>query len=207
MLRSIPNDRDLTKPDGRSYLVAGANLLQWSGLCFWDENQLRFVSMENADFGSRWTVTHARFGRLIHWSVFSIGAEYFAKGACLLNNVLKPRPNSKLVPPDASDDLVTWARALQTERDGWHCGTLESLIRSSFTELSICDDERILLVAGYKLLKDIRNRDLHRFALNVREGDFGFVGRIFVPCLNILAACVPGGCAAANQIITTWLVK
>jgi hypothetical protein len=38
MLRSIPNDRDLTKPDERSHLVAGANLLQWSGVSFWDEN-------------------------------------------------------------------------------------------------------------------------------------------------------------------------
>jgi hypothetical protein len=196
------------KPDGRKHVVAASEMLNWSGLVSWNATANRFRSNNIVDFGICWSHTHVDFGRLIHWSVFSIGAEYFAKGVSMLAGTMEPHKKERLMPPLEEEDLVSWLMAGRTEKKGWHTGTLERLIRDSFAKLSIHEDKRKLLVAGYTLLKDIRNRDLHWFAPAVREKDFRFVGPIFVPCLNILASCVPkGGYDRVGGIIRDGRVK
>ena len=84
---------------------------------------------------------HPEFGRYIAWVLFSVGAENLVKAACLCNGV-GPKPPKKL-------------------------HAIEKYVSKHLPELCMCrnirGERKSNLIDGYKLLKDIRNRDVHNY--------------------------------------------
>jgi hypothetical protein len=128
-----------------------------------------------------------------------------------MSGVLEPWKSDRWMPPEVGQSLDDWANNMHQEELGWSCGTLGNLVggkKHFFKGLCLEAADRKQLEAGYRLLTNFRNRDLHTFIPSVREMDFRFVGQVFVPCLNILAGCMPnGGKSRTNQIIVHGRVK
>ncbi len=76
------------KIDGRLQVTAAMGLLKFSRLVLWDEASATFSPTSCKSYDLYWRENiDADFGRLICWINFSAGAEFLAKGICLLNGV------------------------------------------------------------------------------------------------------------------------
>mgnify|MGYP001358436437 CR=1 FL=1 len=204
--------------DGRLQIVAGTRLLEFSGLVQWDSVNSRFICIAKHEFEQSWQSNlDPDFGRLISWIMFSAGAEFLAKGVCLVNGIEFRKEQQ--VPDYPSGSIQGWASKVQ---DDWHaCGTIETTNFGMLGDLTakeskkkisgplrrLCDkskaaiDQRALLLSAYTLLhKTIRNRDVHAYVPNVRSDHHSVVSELFCPCFKLLMGWLPGGA----QILNDW---
>lgn len=198
--------------DGRLQVTAGASLLEKSLLVEWDSQAARFNPIQNGRFEQAWRHdVNPDFGRLICWIMFSTGAEFLAKGACLVRGIEIRK--EKEVPCYPSGPIQDWASKFN--KDGYSTdtmtttffGTLSALTgKGSHAPLSrlctkVCatNDEKELLIAAYDLLRmTIRNRDAHAYVPNVRGFHHSVVEEVFCPCFNMLVSWLPDGPSILN---------
>ena len=144
---------------------ASKALLCKSGLIRWDGETFVPVYTDNDDSKFKKYCKeqfHPRFGRYMAWVLFSIGAENLVKAAYVCSK-------------DDSAPLK------------WNLGrfTPAKLVElCKGVDISDCGKDR--LTDGYKLLKRVRNRDLHIYVRDVRGGNFSDVKATFVPAFKIL---------------------
>ena len=197
--------------DGKLQVTAAISLLERSLLVRWEHGAFspRFTAGQQSEFESCWKTADPVFGRLICWILFSTGAEFLAKGVCLLSGIDVRDPKPKPVPayPSEGDDIATWAPKLLANSNGppvhvTYFGNLNRLVgdagQGKLQEL--CNKakaqtpERDLLLAAYLLLrKSVRNRDAHAYVPDVRHEHFWLVEELFVPSFNLLVSWIPGG--------------
>jgi hypothetical protein len=181
--------------EGWQQVRAGVTLIDWSRLASWCEQGLALVATEEAEFESPagHREVHRELGRLICWIVFSAGAEYLAKGTCLLHGCdLLGKPATVYQPPSCCTSVAQWIKLMNVDKgnplkyEDSSFGTLGSLL-PHLRKILKAGQERDLVLASFKYLAStIRNRDAHRYVRNVRMFDFQAVGILFVPAFNIL---------------------
>jgi hypothetical protein len=144
---------------------------------------------------------------LICWIHFSTGAEFLAKGVCLLNKIDVRDGQQKEVPayPPVGTDLNAWAKSLlvsgATTAKVTFFGTLNRLVKDAgdgklqdLCGKPLSEQDCDLVRAAFLLLKQsIRNRDAHAFVPYQRQNHFWLVSELFVKSFNILARLIPGG--------------
>lgn len=202
------------KTDGRLQVTAAAALLRNSMLVEWNPELCKFVPVPREVFASSWREVDPVFGRLICWISFAAGAEFLAKGTCLVRGVEIRRPVS--VPAYPVTDVELWAPGFRKDyKSGGtvittHFGTLVNLYgnRKKKNPAALCKlcstvgatpEETDLLLAGFELLgRSIRNRDAHAYLPNERDSHFELVSALFAPCFNILVSWLPGGPSTLN---------
>jgi len=177
------------KIDGKLQVTAAVSLLEFSRLVQWDAGSTEFTAVPHESFESYWrTDVDPVFGRLICWINFSAGAEFLAKGICLLRDVEIRQPKGETT----------------------HFGTLRNLYEDRPPKVAalkrLCAavnakvDQQELLLAVYRLLaSDIRNRDAHAYVPNVRDAHFNLVPARFAPCFNLLVSWLPEGAHTLNK--------
>lgn len=192
---------------GKHQIKVGARLLASSHLVRWHHSEAQFCATEEPSFESRHHQIDPKYGRIICWIDFSAGAEFLAKGVCLLNGVEILKPKRKCVPeyPEQTAEQETiraWAKTFRRYENhyGTRCvdnyGTIACLYNLHLKTLSkkvkAHPHEEDLLISSYKLLgRTIRNRDAHAYVEDVRQEHFYLVRQLFVPCFNILLRWVP----------------
>ena len=177
--------------EGWHQVRAGVTLIVWSRLALWDEQNLALVAVDENKFESTagHKEIHNELGRLICWIAFSVGSEYLAKGACLLNGYDLHKNTKVTRPPLLGENIESWialviAKDPAANESDLSFGTLGDLPLDKIIKPG---QERKLVLAGYKLLASfIRNRDAHRYTRNVRAFHFHAVESVFVPAFNIL---------------------
>lgn len=185
---------------GRLQIRAGLELVTWSRLAHRDHETRMLVAAEEGVFESEvgHYAVHPEFGRLVCWIAFGVGAEYVARGACLIGGlereiIEKKRTFDVLQAPTYGADLEAWVAQTKRKdslvwekRPGFR--TLGSLPIDKIVSLG---QERDRVAASMKLLASaIRNRDVHQYVQNVRALQFYTVGALFVPALNsLLRSC------------------
>lgn len=193
--------------DARLQVTAGVHLLEFSGLVRWNSHAGRFSPITRDEFESASKHLDFVFGRLISWINFSAGAEFLAKGVCLVCKV--DLRTDKLVPAYPSTDLNAWVKQFQPSAQGTLCTTNFGAIGQLYKKhlKSLCDKratatERQQLLAAYELLgSTIRNRDAHAYVPNVRDSHFGLVSELFAGCLDLLVSWLPNG----PQTLNDWM--
>lgn len=200
--------------DGRLQVTAAASLLEKSRLVEWDSKSAHFIPLSREKFEQSWQQDiDPVFGRLICWIMFSAGAEFLAKGACLVRGV--EIRTEKKVPRYPSGAIQDWASKFNKD---WHStdtmtttffGTLKDLTTNKAseaplsrlcTEVCATYEQKALLLASYDLLRrTIRNRDAHAYVANVRDLHHSLVPEIFCQCFNLLADWLPGGPIIINK--------
>lgn len=202
--------------DGRLQVTAALSLLEFSRLVKWDPGAARFAPVARETFESAWRKdVDSVFGRLICWIIFSAGAEFLAKGVCLINHVEIRRAHQ--VPVHPSADLENWVAQF---RKNWRSagtlpatdfGTLGQLYTNRPTSADpalkrLCDkvkaghDQQELLLATYEFLaRTIRNRDAHAYVPHVRDYYFSLVPELFARCFNLLVSWLPSGPRTLNE--------
>jgi hypothetical protein len=201
--------------DGRLQVTAAASLLQCSRLVEWNSEAAVFRPIDRDYFELAWQIeVDPVFGRLISWILFAAGAEFLAKGVCLLNGVeIRTR---REVPDYPCMAIHEWAEAFL--RDAQVCGTLSSThfgtlssltldhqipaaLKRLVSTVSATREEKNILLAAYELLRrTIRNRDAHAYVPNVRDSHYWLVPRLFADVFNLLLRWLPGGAAT----LTAW---
>lgn len=199
--------------DGKLQVTAAISLLKNSKLVHWKTDSAEFVSIDQDTFGKSWQSIDPIFGRLICWINFSAGAEFLAKGVCLLRGIELFRDKgkkTKMVPEIPSGDFSTWAEQYRLSAPGQveltDFGTLGNLQNGPLKELcnavEASEQDRKWVLASYDLLgKSIRNRDSHAYVPNVRDSHFHLVDGIFTPCLNLLVSWIP----CEKSVINDWM--
>lgn len=205
------------KIDGRLQVTAAASLLKSSLLVRWNPVVTQFTSVSRAEFESLWQRDiDPVFGRLICWISFSAGAEFLAKGVCLLNGVEVRLPKPKEVPAYPSTDLPTWIAEFRRDwrshgiLETTNFGTLGNLVgensrpRLNLKQLCVAvnarpDQEELLLAAYDFLARTIRNRDAHAYVPNVRDHHHSLVSDLFARSFNVLVTWLPGGPGTLNK--------
>jgi hypothetical protein len=203
--------------DGQLQVTAAVSLLENSRLVEWIPEQGRFAAVDRDVFEFYWQKSiDPVFGRLICWISFAAGAEFLAKGMCLVRGI--EIRTEQPVPKYPTMDIDQWASSF---RHNWkeagavrvtHFATLEGLTRqdkkthapSPLTRL--CQTARAspnqenLLHAAYQLLcKSIRNRDVHAYVPNVRDSHYNLVPELFSTCFNVLVSWLPEGAFTLNR--------
>lgn len=172
--------------DGRLQVIAAASLLKFSRLIEWEEASAKFSAVPSDSFEFLWQKEVDRvFGRLICWINFSAGAEFLAKGVCLLRDV----------------------EIRELQKGATYFGTLGNLnkspngaLRQLCAKVNASDDQRKLLLGTYEYLaREIRNRDAHAYVPNVRRAHVDDVRDRFVPCFNLLISWLPAGPCVINE--------
>ena len=177
--------------DGWNQVKAGIALISWSRLASFDFAQNTFVASykEEFEFGPGHKNVHLAYGRVICWIVFSVGAEYLAKGACLLAGATAARPAKVIRGPEWHEGTEAWSKLVladdpNTKVTDISLGTLGTL---PIKKIAALGPNRQIVSATMKYLASaIRNRDAHRYAPNVRAAHFRDVPRLFVPAFNAL---------------------
>lgn len=186
------------------HIRAAANLIEWSGLAVWQRELSCFQASEDHEFVERHK-DRGEFGRVISWLVFSVGAEYLAKGVCLANGVVNPHKVKVLRYPPVEGSIDAWVtdvlRGTAPKVHQITYGTLGDYYgrRRSATYFGklrqngrLSEEKFRLVVAGYRLLGEaIRNRDVHSYFREARGGHFYLVEKLFVPCFNALLEALP----------------
>jgi hypothetical protein len=201
--------------DGKLQIMAAVALLDHSRLVRWNPEENRFIPVPMEEFDLSWRRDiDPIFGRLLCWIVFSAGAEFLAKGICLVSGIEIRRPGK--VPAYPTGDLKNWAHKFLTNDKSCdtlpvtYFGVLGSLTKNKATVpaplehlcsvMNATSAEKDLLLAAYKLLtQSIRNRDAHAFVANVRGQHFGLVSNLFTPVFNILVSWLPGDPETMNR--------
>lgn len=209
-----------TATDGRLQVTAGVSLLEYSRLVEWIPKDAKFVPVDRQDFESSWRERiDPIFGRLMCWISFSTGAEFLAKGVCLVNRIDIRKPTLVPLFPRPGDDIDKWARDFrrdQRARRGWTrvigFGSLGALThdddeknsKAALAELctrcNATHKEQNLLFAAFDFLRlSIRNRDVHAYVPNVRDMHYHLVPELFSDCFSILVSWLPGGPSTLDQ--------
>jgi hypothetical protein len=169
--------------EGRLQLTAAARLLQHSGLLRW-HTAMECSAVDWQEFEDHWRTIDPYFGRLMCWITFSAGAEFLLKGVCLVQGVeVGHRPHSF----------------------GTLDGALKQLDRLFHTVPTIGKDEQRAVKRAYERLKKIRDRDVHAYWPNVRDGDFILVGETFVPSFNLMLSWLPDSTRMSDAELRTLL--
>lgn len=186
--------------EGWRQLEAGIGLVTFSMLASWNAQTLRVVACKQSDFESAagHKRVHPKFGQLICWITFGVGAEYLAKGICMLHKHDLSQTKDVLRSPKLGSSLDNWIGLLIQSRlfkagssatlyERNVCfGTLKT-VQDRLLKLVTQESKRDLVWASFELLRDrIRKRDAHRYTENVRTFDFHTVDSLFVPAFNIL---------------------
>ena len=216
---SFEEDR---KTVGKLQVIAGDSLLIRSGLVQWDKSSNKYAEVGRAAFEAKWKNRSSPiFGRLISWMNFSTGAEFLAKGLCLVNGVEIREIGDKLkYPSQDPNEFAKWLKETSQflkppsprgDTDPRfvrtvNFGTLGYLWNGEASPLrQLCNDranpdDLDKLLAGYILLAErIRNRDMHAYIPDVRNNHYWLVPELFVECFNILATWLPGGSSTLHQ--------
>jgi hypothetical protein len=195
-----------TKIDGRLQVTAAISLIEFSRLLQWESCLARFAPVPHDEFESACqSDIDQTFGRLICWITFSAGAEFLAKGACLLHGVGIHEQRPVPLHPRSGMDLSEWARRFN--RNWRHAGTVDTTyfgtlgnltegpnapLKQLFAILDPPDEDTELVLAAYKLLtRAIRNRDAHAYVPNVRDDHFSLVPDLFTKSFNLLLSWLP----------------
>lgn len=181
--------------EGWRQTLAGIAMVNWSRLARWDAQTLSFTAARYNDFesSSGHQKVHPKYGRLICWLTFAVGAEYLCKGAGLLKGRDYLKPQSVIRPPGSDEDLGEWTKRVNANEDSVRQPELKSLTLGVVDPGDLLEPgpDRELVSASVRLLAStIRNRDAHRYAENVRTFHFHTVEALFVPTLNFLLATV-----------------
>lgn len=206
--------------DGKLQVTAAASLLETSKLVHWELKTSQFIPVSEADFecALRWDPDPV-FARLRCWMMFSAGAEFLAKGVCLVNQIeirehlqvpAYPTPsNIGTWPSKFLADWKTAGRPLQSTSygtmgnlcyDSKKKNTTAFLKQLCSTVDAMQSDQERLLAAYGLLALTIRNRDAHAYRPKERQSHFWLVPDLFCGCLNLLLQWLPGGAAT----LTTW---
>lgn len=207
-----------SKKDGLLQVCAGASLLDNSRLVEWDTecNAFRPILRDTFEYYWRRDIDRA-FGRLICWINFSAGAEFLAKGVCLVNGI--DFREARSAPKYPNGDMYKWAHSF---RNNWrsdgtvevtYFGTLGTLTfedqkagkMSPLSQLCMTSNatkaQTDLILAAYQLLqRGIRNRDAHAYVPNVRDSHHFLIPNLFSEAFNILVAWLPNG----KNTLTEW---
>lgn len=197
--------------DGRLQTIAGTRLLENSHLVTWDLSKARFNPIGKHQFEEVWRRDiDPIFGRLICWIMFSSGAEFLAKGVCLVRGIEFRREQK--VPAYPLEPIQDWASNLLN--GSGKAGQIETTNFGTFGDLTgqkgalsrlcekVCADQehRELLIAAYTLLqKTIRNRDAHAYVPNARDFHHSLVAEIYCECFNLLVGWLPDGAKVLNK--------
>ena len=201
---------------GHEHIRTAVNLINWSGLAIWQPDQNCFQPADEHEFVRRHE-SRGEFGRLISWLVFSVGAEYLAKGICLANGAVTPKKISVLEYPEREGTIEAWVtnvlNGTAAKVDQIAYGTLgdyygKKVASSYFGKLrgkgKLSDEKFRLVVAGYRVLGEaIRNRDAHTYVRDVRGGHFYLVEKLFVPCFNALLEALPNAQISSGRLSST----
>lgn len=202
--------------DGRLQVTAAVSLLKNSKLVNWVPPTTRFAPVPRADFESLCRDVDPVFGRLICWILFAAGAEFLAKGVCLVNGVEIRREQE--VPVNPTAPILAW---IPKFREDWKsAGTTMTTVFGTIGSLMISDkkvkvavplkrlcskigataDQENLLFAAYEFLRRAtRNRDAHAYVPNTRDSQFWLVAELFADCFNVLTRWLPGGPSTLNR--------
>jgi len=200
--------------DGRLQVTSAISLLEFSRLVKWDQSSAQFTPEDQGTFELSWRDNVIPvFGRLICWINFSAGAEFLAKGVCLLNGIDVRRVCD--VPANPTSNLIVWVNEYFNNQNGiketTKFGDLGAFV--SFKDKNnkckflkkLCkkrganpQDEKLLLVAYDFLRQTIRNRDAHAYKPNVRDANFHLVPELFVKSFNLLLTWIPDGQSNLN---------
>lgn len=184
--------------DGRLQIAAAASLLENSRLVQWNSASGRFLAVQRGVFESSWRhKVDPVFGRFACWILFAAGAEFLAKGVCLVRNIeirkvreVPAYPNFAI--GDWASEFLRNSKGDLVPRNGatkgvGHLNRLCEITRASM-------EQRELLLAGYGLLREtIRNRDAHAYVPNVRDSHHWLVEELFCKCFDLLVAWLPKG--------------
>ncbi len=184
---------DSSPDEGWRQIRAGVALVNWSKLVHWDRQTLSFTSVQEDAFESATghRRVHRKYGRLICWITFAVGAEYICKGVCLLKGRDVVTPTEVIRLPYKDEDLQEWIRLVNSDSSAIRQASTKSVTLGKLPVGDVLDQgfNRDLVIAGVKLLAStIRNRDAHWYAENVRAFHFHAVQSLFVPAVNILLA-------------------
>lgn len=180
---------------------ASIGLFQSSKLIIADVQANELRAVPKSDFDQAWGETHPTYGRLIHWILFSAGAEYLVKGVCLAHQLGGSRTFKSPPPPPEPID-GTWISTMIGSKNSWSSETTLPLL-NEFTQTggileqlaiqkSASSSDRDRLRAAFLYLQgSIRNRDVHGYVPNVRDDGFRLVQELFVPEFNRLISWVP----------------
>ena len=189
----------MSAPDVSDQISAGISLIDWSHLAFWKGG--RFEANMRYVFEDHHPRVHERFGRLICWLQFSVGAEYLAKGFCLIHGIEIVKSKKKVLITPAQGTIDSWITAALQKKapteevemmgafstllnpDAPRSGLLMKACASA--KMASADSDRVLAAYMF-LIQTIRNRDAHFYAKAVREEQFYLVPELFVPCFNAL---------------------
>jgi hypothetical protein len=179
------------KIDGRLQVIAAMSFLNFSRLVRWDINSAEFTAVPRDLFESAWRrEVDPVCGRLICWINFSAGAEFLAKGVCLLRDVEVRKPKN-----DGTTDFGTLGQLYRHRPPNDALKRLCAVVNAD-------NKQQALLLDAYKFLaSDIRNRDAHAYVPNVRDNHFAVARDQFVPCFNFLISWLREG----QQVITKWM--
>ncbi len=182
--------------DGRLQIIAGLALLETSELVNWDCEAEKFDSVTFNEFEGALKHFHRVFGRVICWIIFSAGAEFLAKGVCLLSDVDENHIRTQdCVPAYPTPDVARWLETFKPGSPGTlpttNFGQIGNLynghLQSLCNKLNASIPEKNRLIAAYELLgRTIRNRDAHAYVPRVRAEHFDLVSQLFIPSLNDL---------------------
>ena len=175
--------------DGRLQVTAADRLLSFSRLVQFDTVSGEFTEVPHELFESHWRKSvDPVFGRLICWINFSAGAEFMAKGICLLKGV-------EIRSCKGGTTNFGTIRDLYTDKKD-----KAAALKRLCTAVGANNDQQELLLSSYECLGKLRNRDVHAYVPNVRDSHFGWVRDRFIPCFNLLISWLPEG----PHTLNTW---
>jgi hypothetical protein len=203
--------------DGRLQVTAATSLLEFSHLVQWRPVTAEFSPVPKETFEFYWKRDiDPVFGRVICWINFSAGAEFLAKGICLLHGVEIRWTQEVPAYPHQGTNVSTWVSQFRSNPTSagtittTNFGTLGHLVPQNgkadaalarlCEKVSATHDQKELLLAAYTLLgRTIRNRDAHAYVPNVRDDHFTLVPDLFSGCFNLLVSWLPGGAGTLND--------
>lgn len=164
--------------DGKLQIIAAIRLFRFSRLIQLNAGSSLFSAVSYDSFESGCKEIDPVCGRLICWISFSAGAEFLAKGVCLLRDVELRTSKQR------STDFGTLGDLIGKNGKKGKLGHLADAVQAN-------DKQRQMIVGAYKELAAIRNRDAHAYIPNIRANHFGIVGATLVPCFNLLTSWLP----------------
>ena len=162
---------------GWQNLHAGISLISWSKLAKWDGDNLKLIANEDKSLATYegFKDVHNKYGRLICWVTFCLGAEYLVKGYYILQKQMKG-----LQVYDKNDEEITESYIINAS-----LGKLLLVIEYFIEQGTECQKIKKAL---HHLRKFIRNRDLHSYEKDVRGSNFYLVKNKFLPAFNLMLA-------------------
>ena len=175
--------------EGWQQISAGVALITWSRLASWDGKNCALVAVGEEDFESAvgHRQLHPNFGRLIAWIAFSVGSEYVLKGACLVKGISLAKTKTVLRAPERNGDVQSWVSMVKAKNTSVSESTVSFGTLGELPVDKLLDgiQEKDRIKASIELLRQsVRNRDAHRYTMNVRAFHFHALGSLFVPALN-----------------------